>query len=78
MKYAKKFGVRDKYSEAIIPPSLSVPNPIFEKMNELPPTEFEQYIAGLQQTEKDFYNNYSGKKYLSYQLKYFMDAMVDS
>lgn len=76
LRYAQKFGVRDKFTETIMPPGLTVPNAIFEKMNELPPTEFEVYLNELQQAEKTFYDTYPEKKYLSYQLKHFMNALI--
>ncbi len=74
-RYIQKFGMRDKFNEAIVAP-LSIPNNIFEKMNELNPDDFIDFVAVNQDTEHQFYLNDPIQRDLSEELKGYIEALI--
>lgn len=74
-RYIQKYGMRDKYEETIVVP-ISVPDSIFNKMNELSPDDFSAYIAQRQDSERKFYENDPIQQDLSVELKAYFEAMI--
>jgi thiol-disulfide isomerase/thioredoxin len=75
-RYIQKFGVRDKFTEAIVFPSISVPDSIFNKMNELSPDDFTTYVAQRQDAERRFYQNDPVQIDFTVGLKNYYEAMT--
>lgn len=74
-RYIQKYGMRNKYTESIVFP-ISVPDSIFNKMNELAPDDFSAYITARQNSEREFYKNDPIQRDLSVELKDYFEAMI--
>ncbi len=74
-RYVQKFGMRDRFSEAIVG-GLSVPDSIFSKMNELSPEDFTVYVGARQDAERRFYEDDPIRGDLSEELQAYYNAMV--
>jgi thiol-disulfide isomerase/thioredoxin/outer membrane lipoprotein-sorting protein len=75
-RYVQKFGMRDKFEEAIVFPSVSVPDSIFNKMNELSSDDFTMYVAQRQDAERRFYQNDSIQEDFTPGLKNYYESMI--
>jgi thiol-disulfide isomerase/thioredoxin len=76
-RYILRFGMRDKFDEALILPTLSVPDSIFEKMNRLNPTDFTAYAEKCQKAERDFYTQNAAQTDLSPDFKAYLEALIE-
>lgn len=75
-RYVLKYGMRDKFKESIVFPSISVADSIFNKMNELSPDAFMIYVAKRQDSERRFYQDDPIQRDLSVELKAYYEAMI--
>lgn len=75
-KYIQKFGLVDPFASAIVFPALTVPNDVFDKMNELQPDAFTKYIRSRQQEEIDFDKAYPNQKYFNEGFKTFIKSRI--
>lgn len=75
-RYIQKFGMRDKFNEAIVFPSISVSDSIFNAMNELSSDDFTMYVAQRQDAERRFYQNDPVNEDFTDGLKNYYESMV--
>lgn len=75
-RYILEYGMRDAFQESIVFPGISVADSIYNQMNLLSPTDFTTYVSGLQQSERDFFENDPIQQDLSTELKAYFDSMI--